>query len=108
VIFVFLSVEKGQKVLFDDIRYFFYITNNWQCSPAQIVRGANGRCNRENLTEQLKNSVKALRMPVDSLVSNWAYMVIASLAWTLKAWFALLLGEEGRWKDNRRRGGSLL
>ena len=35
--------------------------------------------------------VNALRMPVDSLVSNWSYMVMASLAWTLKAWFALLV-----------------
>ena len=38
-------------------------------------------------------------MPVDNLVSNWAYMVVASLAWTLKAWFALLLPETGRWQD---------
>jgi hypothetical protein len=92
-----LSVEKGEQVLFDDIRYFFYITNDWVSSPAQIVHGANGRCNQENLNEQLKNGVKAMRMPTDTLVSNWAYMVMASLAWTLKAWFALLLRQEGRW-----------
>ncbi len=67
VIFVFLSVEEGQKVPLDDIRHFFYINNDGQCSPTQIVRGANGRCNQENLNEQLKNSVKSLRMPVDSL-----------------------------------------
>jgi hypothetical protein len=48
---------------------------------------ANDRCNQENLIEQLKNGVHALRMPVSTLVSNWAYMVMASLAWTLKAWF---------------------
>ena len=92
-----LSVEKGEQVLFDDIRYFFYITNDQISSPAAIVHGANGRCNQENLNEQLKNGVKAMRMPVDTLVSNWAYMVMASLAWTLKAWFALLLPQEGRW-----------
>jgi hypothetical protein len=34
--------------------------------------------------------VHALTTPVDDLVSNWAYMVMASLAWTLKAWGALL------------------
>jgi len=34
-----------------------------------------------------------------NLVSNWAYMVMASLAGTLKAWFALLLPESGRWKE---------
>jgi len=92
-----LSVEKGEYVLFDDIRYFFYITNDQVSSPAAIVHGANGRCNQENLNEQLKNGVKAMRMPTDTLVSNWAYMVMASLAWTLKAWFALLLPERGRW-----------
>ena len=94
-----LSVEKGEKVLFDDIRYFFYITNDRVSSAAKIVRLANERCNQENLIEQLKNGVKALRMPVDNLLSNWAYMVMASLAWTLKAWFALLLSEKGRWKQ---------
>ena len=41
-------------------------------------------------------------MPVDNLVSNWAYMVMASLAWTLKAWFALSLPETGRWKDKHQ------
>ena len=92
-----LSVEKGEHVLFDDIRYFFYITNDQLSSAAQIVHGANGRCNQENLNEQLKNGVQAMRMPTDTLVSNWAYMVMASLAWTLKAWFALLLPESGRW-----------
>jgi len=94
-----LSVERGEKVLFDDIRYFFYITNDYKSSPTEIVRSANGRCNQENLNEQLANGVKAMRMPVDNLVSNWAYMVMASLAWTLKAWFALMLPETGRWKD---------
>jgi len=98
-----LSVERGEKVLFDDIRYFFYITNDHKSSRAEIVRSANGRCNQENLNEQLKNGVKAMRMPVDSLVSNWAYMVMASLAWTLKAWFALLLPENGRWKEKHKR-----
>jgi len=97
-----LSVERGERVLFDDIRYFFYITNDYKSSPAEIVRIANGRCNQENLNEQLKNGVKAMRMPVDNLVSNWAYMVTASLAWTLKAWFALLLPEKGRWKTKHK------
>jgi hypothetical protein len=68
----------------------------------RIVRGANGRCNQENLIEQLKNGARAMEMPVGDLVSNWAYMVMASLAWTLKAWLALGLPEGGRWKEKRR------
>ena len=94
-----LSVEQGDRRLFDDIRYFLYITNDCISPAEQIVPAANGRCNQENLIEQLKNGARALEMPVGDLVSNWAYMVMASLAWTLKAWLALTLPEQGRWKD---------
>ena len=92
-----LSVAKGEHRLFDDIRYFLYITND-RLTPAEgIIPVANGRCNQENLIEQLKNGARAMEMPVGDLVSNWAYMVMASLAWTMKAWFALVLPEAGRW-----------
>ena len=40
---------------------------------------------------------------MDNLVSKGAYRVMASPAWTLKAWFALWLPEQGRWKDKHRR-----
>jgi hypothetical protein len=97
-----LSIERGEQVLFDEIRYFFYITNISDASAVEVVELAHGRCNQENLIEQLKDGVQAMRMPVDNLVSNWAYMVMASLAWTLKAWFALLLPETGRWAEKYR------
>jgi hypothetical protein len=38
-----------------------------------------------------KGGVRALTTPLDNLISNWAYMVMASLAWSLKAWSALLV-----------------
>ena len=97
-----LSRERGEKVLFTEYRYFFYITNIRDLSADDIVFFANGRCNQEKLIDQLKSGVHALRMPVDDLVSNWAYMVMAGLAWTLKAWFALILPEKGRWADKHR------
>ena len=97
-----LAVEQGQWRLFDDVRYFFYLTNLPAERPAELVLQANDRCNQENLLEQLRNGVRALNMPVDNLVSNWAYLVMASLAWSLKAWFALLLPERGRWKEKYR------
>ncbi len=103
-----LTVEKGDLALFEDVRYFFYITNDWTTSPDELVFLANDRCDQENLIGQLKTGVKALRMPVDNLESNWAYMIMASLAWTLKAWFALLLPEEGRWAEKYRKEKRLL
>lgn len=85
-----LTVEKGELALFDDIRYFFYITNEREMTQQEIVYFSNERCDHENDIEQLKNGVNAMRMPVDDLISNWAYMVIAALAWNMKAWYGLL------------------
>ena len=92
-----ISVEQGDHRLFDQIRYFFYLTNDQETAAAQIVFMANDRCQQENLIDQLKHGVSATGMPVDTLLGNWAYMVMAALAWTLKAWFALRLPDTGRW-----------
>lgn len=97
-----LDVYCGQKRLFDDARCFFYLTNDRKKSAEEIVFEANGRCNQENLLAQLKGDVRSLRVAVDNLHSNWAYMVMGSLAWSLKAWAALLLPEEGRWEEKHR------
>jgi hypothetical protein len=88
-----IQVTEGQLRLEDDIRYFFYITNipRKLLGTAGVVRENNSRCQQENLIEQLKNEVHATRMPVAEFDANWAYLVIASLAWNLKAWAGLLL-----------------
>lgn len=91
--------ERGQRCLGQTYRYFFYVTNDWEMTREQVVREANGRCNQENLLAQLKSGVPALRAPLNTLESNWAYMVIASLAWSLKAWFALSLPAAPRWRE---------
>jgi hypothetical protein len=85
-----LVIEKKGVKVEDQVRYFFYITNERAWSAADIVYFANDRCNQENLIEQLKNGVKAMRLPTNTLESNWAYMVIGALAWSFKAWLALL------------------
>lgn len=86
-----LGIDQGQMRLFEEYRYFFYITNDWETPADEIVFLANDRCDQENLIAQLKGGVHALTTPVDTLESNWAYMVMASLAWSLKAWSALLV-----------------
>ena len=97
-----LAIEKGQLRLFEEYRYFFDITNDRTTPASEIVLLANDRCDQENLIAQLKSGVKALAMPVGDLVSNGAYMVMASLAWSLKAWAALLLPEHPRWSEKHR------
>jgi hypothetical protein len=93
-----LGTDQGQMRLFEEYRYFFYITNDRDMSAEEVVFSANDRCDQENLIAQLKSGVHALTTPVDNLVSNWAYMVMASLAWSLKAWSALLVPVSPRHK----------
>lgn len=91
-----IDTEIGGEKLWDEYRYFFYITNDPHTPAHELVLQANQRCDQENLIEQLKNGVKAMKLPTDTLLSNWAYMVMASLAWSLKAWWGLMLPEENR------------
>ena len=54
-----ISVEQGDQRLFDQIRYFFYLTNDRETAAADVVFLANDRCNQENLIDQLKHGVGA-------------------------------------------------
>jgi Transposase DDE domain group 1 len=88
-----ISRMKGEQALIDEIRYFFYFTTYTPDihTPAQIVELANQRCDQENIHGQLKSGLGALRAPVDDLLSNWAYMLIAALAWNIKSWHAMMM-----------------
>ena len=98
-----LSHEQRQDVLFEDYRYFFYITNDFELPADEVIHEARQRCNQENLIGQLKSGVRSLHAPVNTLEANWAYMVITSLAWTLKAWTALLLPLTPRWAESHQQ-----
>lgn len=96
--------DPAQGRLFPDYCYFFYISNDWECTAAEIVYSANDRCNQENNVAQLR-SLRALHAPVDNLLSNQAYMLMTALAWNLKAWLALTLPEpksDGPQRKERR------
>ena len=91
-----ISQEQGDQRLFDEIRYFFYITNILEkMTPEEVVFQANDRCDQEKLIAQLKSGCHALTAPSNSLLSNQAYMLMTSLAWNLKAWWALSLPGRG-------------
>lgn len=85
-----IRVNRGAELLMPEVRYFFYISNLSDHSPREIVKEANDRCNQENLNSHLKRGVHALRAPLKTTTSNWAYMIATALAWSLKAWFALM------------------
>jgi hypothetical protein len=92
-----IEISEGeQQALFHETVYFFYITNETKTSKSsrQVVFAANDRCDQENLISHHKAS-GALTAPLDTLVSNWAYMVIASLAWSLKQWSGLIIQPDG-------------
>ena len=45
-----LSIERGEEVLFDEYRYFFFITNDWQLTADQVINEAHRRCNQRPQT----------------------------------------------------------
>ncbi len=92
----------GENLLFSQFRYFFYVSNDTTLSADEIVAEARSRCNQENLHAQLK-AARALHAPLDTLWANWAYMAMVALAWSFKAWSALLLPVHPRWADRHHR-----
>ena len=98
-----LEVTK-QGLLFDDYVYFFYLTNE-SCEDLttnEVVYGSNVRCDQENILAQL-NQCRALHAPVDNLESNWAFMVMTALSWSLKAWIGLSVPVDGRWREKHEQ-----
>lgn len=88
-----LQRRQGSQVLGEEVRYFFYITNDTTQADDQLVLFYDGRADQENTIAQLKSGVPAFHAPTHSFLANWVYMVIATLAWNLKAWYGLLLEE---------------
>jgi len=98
-----LEVTK-QGRLFDDYVYFFYLTNesSEDLTTSEVVYGSNARCDQENILAQL-NQCRALHAPVDNLESNWAFMVMTALSWSLKAWIGLSIPVDGRWREKHEQ-----
>ena len=67
-----LSIERGDIVLFDEYRYFFYITNDRERTADEAIAEARERCNEENLIGNLEGGVRVLHAPVNTLCANWA------------------------------------
>jgi len=94
--------QRNQLEFFPRYRYFCYLTNDRKSSLDEIVFSANDRCQQENILAQL-HGLRALHAPVDNLLSNWAYMLMTSLAWNLKAWLALwTMPRAGRHVEKQR------
>ena len=100
--------ERGMTAMFPDTKYFFYITNDRTMTTAEVIREANQRCHQENLHAQLKGGIHALRSPLNNLESNWAYMVMTALAWSLKAWLAMSVPIRGKNATEQRRQKDIL
>lgn len=99
-----IRVMEGQTFLFHEPKYFFFITNlpKRTMPAARIVSESNSRCDQENIFAQGK-AMGALSAPLHDLTSNWAYMVIAMLAWNLKCWLSLSLKLAGNATARERR-----
>jgi len=88
-----LEITQGSHWVRDEIRYFFYITNDWMTPVGDLVLFYDERGAQEHLIGKLKSSVPVFHAPCHTLEANGVYMIIAALAWNLKIWYGLLLDE---------------
>jgi hypothetical protein len=97
-----VETRQGQQLLYADYVYRFIITNipRREMDAAEVLRFAYGRCDQENIIEQAKNGIAALRMPTGELLANAAFLMAGQLAWCLRAWLSLLAlpKETSRWE----------
>jgi hypothetical protein len=87
-----IETRQGQQLLYADYVYRFIITNipPSEMDAGEVLCFAYGRCDQENIIEQAKNGISALRMPAGELLANAAFLMAGQLAWCLRAWLSLL------------------
>jgi hypothetical protein len=97
-----VQTSRGQSLLYEDYVYRFIITNipRSEMDAGEVLCFAYGRCDQENIIEQAKNGIAALRMPTGELLANAAFLMVGQLAWCLRAWLSLLAlpKETTRWE----------
>jgi hypothetical protein len=87
-----IETREGQQLLYTDYVYRFIITNipASEMDAGEVLCFAYGRCDQENIIEQAKNGIAALRMPTGELLANAAFLMAGQLAWCLRSWLSLL------------------
>jgi len=94
-----VDTHEGQDYLFTEYRDRFVITDipPSHMDSAEVFCFAYGRCDQENIIEQFKNGIAAMRMPTGELLANSAFpsplracLMAGQLAWCLRSWLSLL------------------
>ncbi len=97
-----VDIREGQEYLFTEYRDRFVITDipPSHMDPAEVFCFAYGRCDQENIIEQFKNGIAAMRMPTGELLANGAFLMAGQLAWCLRSWLSALAlpKETTRWE----------
>ena len=81
--------EGAQRVIGE----FFYasVITNRRGAGSSIIRHHLARGGAENYIEEFKNGIGARTLPSRRFNANWAWLVIAQLAYNLAQWFKLLV-----------------
>jgi len=81
---------EGQQRVLGEYFYTPVITNR-KGLGSSVLKHHLGRGGAENYIEEFKNGLGARLLPSQRFVANYAWLVIAQLAYNLGQWFKLLL-----------------
>ena len=81
--------EGNQRVI-GEFRYNPVLTNR-RGAGSSLIKHHLGRGGAENYIEEFKNGLGARSLPSHNFTANWAWLVIAQLAYNLAQWLKLLV-----------------
>ena len=81
---------QGKQRLLGEYFYVGVITNR-AGAGSSLIKHHLARGGAENYIEEFKNGVGARLLPSQNFRANWAWLVLAQLAYNLGQWFKLLL-----------------
>jgi hypothetical protein len=81
---------EGNQLILGRFYYTPVITNRRGAAPS-LLKHHLARGGSENYIEEFKNGVGARLLPSQQFMANWAWLVIAQLAYNLGQWFKLLV-----------------
>jgi hypothetical protein len=80
---------QGDQIVIGQYFYASVITNR-RGAASSLIRHHLARGGAENYIEEFKNGIGARLLPSQHFSANWAWLVIAQLAYNLVQWFKLL------------------
>lgn len=93
--------EKDQRILGE--HFYTAVITNLAGAGSSLIRHHLARGGMENYIEEFKNGIGVAHLPSQRFLANWAWLLIAGIAYNLAQAFKLLLLDTARHADQLKK-----